>query len=104
MVLHADNLNFVDGSNHVMQFYNGLLILDNSIGIRSTTNNFAFIQQASTTGSMMYPIYVDNTNSILLGSGTAPVKMGSLVLNGATVSYGANDSGGTGYRCLRVSN
>lgn len=104
-IFRADNMNFTDGSNNVrMQLYNGALILDNGTTIRSVNNNAAFLSQYSTTGSLINIARVDNTNAVLLGGGTVPVKMNSLVLNGATVSLGDANSGGAGYRCLRVAN
>lgn len=104
-ILQADNLDFTNGSNQVMaQFYNGAWIFDHGTIIRSVSNNANFLQQYTTTGGVLTIAKVDSANAVQLGGGTAPVKLNSLILNGATVSMGDANSGGSGYRCLRVVN
>lgn len=110
MNLQAWNLNFLSpAGSALLQVYSGLFIFQNGAAIRSVDNGVAFIQQASTTGSMIYPIYVDNTNSVLLGNGVTPVKVGALKLKDGSTYLDVTidptpDKCGTGYHCLRVPN
>lgn len=110
MVLQSGNMNFIDSYGTVnFQLYGGKLIFQNGVTIRSVDNNVSVLGQYNAAGNAVVPlIKVDNTDTVVLGNGSYPVKVGTLILKdggaSVTVTIGDANSCGTGFRCLRVPN